>query len=360
MHQWLAFVQEDPPVARKSRPGDEDDEEEDDAALFQMQLALQSREDGTEEDRPLTSGALKRHNAVAAVPKMPPVKRRKAPPTSPGHLSSLNAVSPRRKRPAAASAARDGGGDVAAASSLGFDSQLTQELQPDDFSAEDEEAVAALKEWKTFLNSGWSGCVDAEELNFNDASKFGPLSAPKGKRPAIDSAKWQTAVQSLAPQLQVFHNLLVANTKPNDQALKSNATSLKNAIKGKPKKAGLKGDQVALMGDKLKALAELSTLLKTFRGAAMNQRAPQTSEQLEKLITGVAEQWGFLLVARPFAPFSWVSIPDVWIQSWISQSLSCWLLQTLHQTGCHSLTVIAVPYMRFWDDLMIYHSVIRN
>ena len=307
----------------------------DEAELIQMQMALQTREDRELKPHRLNSNALRHHDSqyrrARSAPGTPaptaaarstapaaPVKKRKCPEAVAASPSLSAPRSRLAKRPAANLGTLD-------SQSQGDAVQASQSVQQVD-TLEDSQEVDAAEEvdpvWMATLQAGWEGCVAADSLNFDDPKNFTPLKAPKGVRPAVDAKKWDSAVQLLGSHLLVFHGLLVANTRPNDQTLKSTATWLKKNDKNKAKKAGLKDENSFLMVDKIKALGELISSLKNFRSEVLSQKPPVKPEQLQARMDALEKLWGQVLVEKKIITPTWVAVPDIWVTSWVSHILS--------------------------------------
>lgn len=271
--------------------------EADDTELFAMQTAMQKREESSGVRTGLTATMLNKHARTGG--STPPAKKR-----------MRGGLPVEGSQPQAEAAWKTS--SHAASGSLRHEDSFGGTIALHD------------QAWQDFLDQGWSKCVMAHTLSFHSLADCKFLLAPKSKN--VDAAKWKTAVQDLAPQMLVFHNLLVDNTKPNDQQLKSTATALKKAAVNKPKKAGLKAEAIPLMGDPIRSLSELLSDLKTCRstvlGAKPAKLAPsEVKSMLEKLETSWGKIFGTTKETKNTSHVTHVALPEVWIHAWVGASV---------------------------------------
>ena len=333
-------VQEpDNEAANASRQKEEDEEDDGDEQIFLMQMAQQARDDRENQPPSLTSAALKQHDSEEALLGAGANYQRKRPAASPGARTSARSAKVSK---------------VSKAMTMTYEPALDSQNLPESAAPDVGEADSSLRDapetdWLAFLQVGWEGCICPEDLHFDDVKEFKPFQPPKKR--GTDTSKWHAALKPLEQQLQLFHTLLVENGKPNDQSLKSASSALKRAAGPKARKAV--GKEAAwqahlpLLTDKIKVLGELCMDLKTFRAIAMQKNVKV--EEVERSINAVWDLW------KKLTSNHWVAVPNVWVQSWVSELLSFLRLMTDHLLYCLPVALIWYDLiLKFWIRIMNY------
>ena len=298
-------------------PGAEESEDDDEEELLQFSLAVQSRE----EEKPtlghgssthsLTESCLNRHDEIMSVPQPPqPVSKRKreagaaaVPAPAPSAAAVPDGKKARKAPPTVAESPASTGREMEPPQSqsdlLGLDS-------PD--------AVEFCK----FLKKGWSHCFAVTDLGLD--GKEGTVIMKPVDDPDVDNAKWLSVMQSFVPQLKDLEKLLTGGSKLKDQEIKSLASTLKkNATAAKAKKTGLKDKKTALLTDRVKGLADVAVAVKELRTQVVSARPKAIHcDEVQKLLEKLSGVWERVKCDQQL---SYVSIPDLWVQSWVSHAL---------------------------------------